>query len=110
MKKACSVLGPLLFVMYIHELPQIACFCSIAIDLYADDTLLYFGNNGVKTIETHLTADLENIVNWLHANRLVLNITQTKIMLAGTYQRLATIENFSVKTGTTDLEREEKFK
>ena len=74
-----SVLGPLLFIMYINDLPHVIRFCNI--ELYADDTLLYFASSNVSSIETNLTTDLENVINWLHSNFLILNLRKTKIML-----------------------------
>ena len=48
--------------MYINDLPAIAKHCSI--QLYADDTLLYFSSKCVDTIETKLSEDLEQIISW----------------------------------------------
>ena len=50
------------------------------------------------------------VINWLHSNYLVLNLSKTRIMLVGTHQRLTTIANFNVSAYSTNLERVENFK
>ena len=80
-----SVLGLFLYIMYINDLPLSTGHCDI--ELYADDTLLYFASNDTNTIEAKMTSDLENVIQWFHSNFLVLiNLSKTKIMLVGTHQ------------------------
>ena len=58
-----SLLGPLLFITYINDLPSIVNSCEI--QLYADDTLLFYSGNSISDIEFHLSEDLNNMINWL---------------------------------------------
>ena len=55
-----SVLGPLLFVLFINDLPDCIIKCSIL--MYADDTVLFFSARCPKVIETTLNSQL-SIVN-----------------------------------------------
>ena len=103
-----SVLGPLLFIMYINDLPLSIRHCDI--ELYAEDTLLYFASNDTNTIEAKMTSDLENVIQWLHSNFLVLNLSKTKIMLVGTHLRLATVQDFKIKANEVNIERVDQFK
>ena len=103
-----SVLGPLLFIMYVNDLPSAIKFCNV--ELYADDTLLYFTSDLASTIEHNLTLDLTNITCWLRVNYLSLNINKTKLMLIGTHQRLAPVSDFTVQCNGSVLERVEKYK
>ena len=103
-----SVLGPLLFIMYINDLPLAVRVCNV--ELYADDTLLFFASKSVRDIESQLTSDLENLISWFHSNFLILNVNKTKIMLIGTYQRLSAADGFSIRTDNTDLDRVYAFK
>ena len=57
----------------------------------ADDTHLINGDNDVGSIESCLSQDLLNVHTWLNANKLTLNMTETKLMLIGSGQRLNTI-------------------
>ena len=57
-----SVLGPLLFIMYINDLPTVTKYCKV--HLYADDTLLFFESISVQAIEPEaaLSQDLDHVV------------------------------------------------
>ena len=74
-----SVLGPLLFIMYINDLPTVTKYCKV--HLYVDDTLLFFESSSVQTIEAALSEDLGHVVGWLNQNYLMLNHSKTKVML-----------------------------
>ena len=64
--------------------------------LYADDTLLFFNGSSIREIESYLSADLRNIISWLHSNYLFLNYSKTKVILVGKHQRLSRVAIFSV--------------
>jgi len=80
------------------------------IQSYADDTLLYASSSSVTDIEFMLSEDLKHIIEWLNDNLLYLNYSKTMIMLTGTHQRLAHIDNFTVKAKDTVLSRVYQFK
>ena len=65
-----SVLGPLLFIIYINDLPLVVQGCSV--ELYADDTLVYLASKSVSEIQAQLTSGLTYVLSWLHANFLIL--------------------------------------
>ena len=66
-----SILGPLLFLIYINDLPLV-CKCLDVI-LFADDTNLTAINKDDNSVQ----GDLQNINNWLIANKLILNMDKT---------------------------------
>ena len=51
-----GVLSPLLFIMYINDLLLVVKVCSV--ELYADDTLIFFAGKSVREIESQLSSDL----------------------------------------------------
>ena len=87
-----SILGPLLFIVYINNLPFVVQSCDI--QLYADDTLLFLSSNSTAEIQTDLSEDLNNIISWLENNFLFLNYSKTKKMLVGSQQKLARVTDF----------------
>ena len=82
-----SVLGPLLFLIFINDLPNWVKQSKVV--LYADDTALFFSNKDVKTIELALQEELNSLSNWSRENGLIVNCSKTNVMVFGTSQRLA---------------------
>ena len=73
--------------------------------MYADDTVLFFSAPEVSTIEATLVRELEAIECWLRLNSLFINVTKTEVMLFGTSQRLAKVDQFSVSVNGSAIKR-----
>ena len=78
--------GPLLFNLYINDLPN--CLQTTSASMFADDTNLSCKGQTSEDIECKLNCDLDNIQKWLISNKLTLNRTKTEYMLIGSQQRL----------------------
>ena len=76
-----SILGPLLFLLYINDLYNI-CSTSIPI-LYADDTNLFYKGKDIDTLVSYINMELKNISTWLKVNRLSLNIKRHTSCFSG---------------------------
>ena len=74
-----SVLGPLLFLIYINNLNE-AISHSI-IHHFADDTNILFSQKSLKKINKYINHDLSQIVQWLRANRISLNASKIETIL-----------------------------
>ena len=87
-----SILGPLLFLIYINDLPEISR--HIKMIMYADDTTLYcnLGDLSEDIINTELT----KVSEWLAANKLSLNVKKTKYMVFHTPQRKVTCPEIKI--------------
>ena len=103
-----SILGPLLFVLFINDLPEATAKCSVL--LYADDAVLFSSAKDAQTIEQALNYDLSVISDWISQNHLFLNKEKTEVVLFGTSQKLATVEEFRISIGRHQLERVSEFK
>ena len=70
-----SVLGPLLFLIYINDLPLSTK--NMKSILFADDTTLFTSHRDVNSLSKNMSDDLALIKEWLIANKLTLNINKT---------------------------------
>ena len=73
-----SILGPLLFLIYVNDIYLSAL--EISFHLFADDTCLFYTNKSYSKLENILNCSVGNIVNWLKANKLTLNINQSNLI------------------------------
>ena len=74
-----SVLGPLLFLLYINDLHSAIKFCKA--QHFADDTNLLFLTNSIKKVNKLINTDLKNLSNWLNANKIYLNVKKTETFI-----------------------------
>ena len=74
-----SVLGPLLFLLYIDDLPSVSR--KLTFFLFADDTNIYHESSDVVDIQKTVNKELRKGRKWLEANRLALNIEKTNFVI-----------------------------
>ena len=74
-----SVLGLLLFLLYINDLNQAIKFCKIL--HFADDTNLLCLSNSIKKMNKLVNAYLNHLTNWLNANKISLNVKKTEMVI-----------------------------
>jgi hypothetical protein len=74
-----SVLGPLLFNIYINDFPGLADNSSNVI-MYANDTSILISSNFYEELNRNFNVILYNTLTWFQANHLVLNMEKTKIV------------------------------
>ena len=80
-----SILGPLLFLLFINDLPLHTN--SVFTDLYADDTTLYDIQDSMEQIENNLQTALNSLEIWCKNNGMILNSAKTKVMFVTTNQK-----------------------
>ena len=74
-----SILGPLLFLLYINDIQN--CSKIISIILFADDTNIFYSNSCLKTLNKIIQLEIDKIADWLNVNKLSINTTKTKFIL-----------------------------
>ena len=74
-----SVLGPLLFLIYINDLHNAIKFSQSF--HFADDTCLLNIQNTISKINRSLNKDLKELSFWLKANKIALNVAKKRIIL-----------------------------
>ena len=80
-----SNLRPLLFLLYINDLPN--CLSHTSASMFADDINITTKGLNAEDIQTRLSYDLEHIHQWLLANKLNLKKDKTEYMIIGSRQK-----------------------
>ena len=75
----CSVLGPLLFLIYINDLRKAIQYCKV--HDFADDTNLFHRSKSVKNLNKQISRDMKLLNNWLSANKISLNVEKTELVI-----------------------------
>ena len=93
-----SILGPILFLLFINDLPNATDFY---VKLFADDTFLCSQNKDFSLLQDEVNFELEKVFVWLASNKLTLNIKKSKFMLITNKRN---IPDFCVKINDSPLE------
>ena len=101
-----SVLGPLLFILYINELPDVCKQFNAKVHSYADDTTIYLNFNPIsdfKTVLLTLKKCLHKIKSSMSQNMLKLNLDKTQLLVCGK-KRLLHLYQVDIDHFNTDLQ------
>ena len=74
-----SILGPLLFLIYVNDLCMASADLSTV--MFADDTNLFLSDKDINVLFTKMNKELEKVSTWFKANKLSLNTLKTKYSL-----------------------------
>ena len=73
-----SVVGPLLFLIYINNLQECKLSpLSSSVLMYADHTSLTFSANTYATLEEKLNENINEVQKWLKSNKLTINFKKS---------------------------------
>ena len=101
-----SVLAPLLFLMYVNDIPK--CLSNCKIVLFADDAHLCNSQlNSIYSVN-YVQADLNALYRWLCQNRLKLNRDETKYMIIN--RNYEGCNNIRLKINKHEIEKVDKMK
>lgn len=79
-----TVLGPILFIIYINDL--LAYKSSGTILSYADDTVILYNDENWSNLKNKVSQDLKGIKDWLDINLLTMNVKKTKFLPFASYR------------------------
>ena len=85
-----SILGPILFLLHIHDIKNSSLILKFF--LFADDTSTLLINKNIKEIEKTYNKELDNVKNWLDSNKLSLNMDKSNLVLSQKNKRHVTIK------------------
>ena len=104
-----SILGPLLFLLYINYLLQAIVSDSL---LYADDTCIAFQHKSEIEIEKQLIRDFSSLCDWFVDNKLSIHFGQdkTKSILFGTKQKLPNVKSLNIAYNGIEIKQHAKIK
>ena len=92
-----SVLGPLLFLIYINDFQR--CSSKLDFHLFADDSNLFYASKSLSGIESIINAELVHVKTWLTANKLSLNIAKSNFVIFHPPQKKKT---FNIRLSVND--------
>ena len=96
-----SILGPLLFIIYINDLPQISKLAKFI--MYADDANIIITGNNMSEIAAQFNEIGNLLTSWVSCNGLALNIRKTNYMIF-TKNRIHELDNFKPKISGIPIE------
>ena len=103
-----SILGPVLFTLYIAPLGDICRSHNVCFHSYADDQQNYLSfRPSVEGAQEECIETLQNCIHdirkWMRTNLLKLNESKTEFLVTGTRQQLSKIEDICVNIGSDTI-------
>ena len=98
-----SVLGPLLFVMYVVDVIPIVQDHLLKVHMFADDLQIYGScrPNLTSVLSTNVSCCLDAVISWCSSNRLLINPAKSEIMWCASLQRKANIPVSPIRVGSS---------
>ena len=102
-----SILGPLLFLLYVNDMPQ-SVKCELF--LYADDSCLVFQHRNEKVIEEQLNKDFANLCEWFVDNKLSIHFgdDKTKSILFASKMKVKKVAKLDITYNNVKIKQHSK--
>jgi hypothetical protein len=101
-----SVLGPLLFLLYINDIQN--CSNIISNILFADDTTIFYSHACLKTLNQTIQEEINKIAVWLNINKLSINTEKTKFIVFRSSRRKKQEHNITICLNDKNIEQVRK--
>ena len=96
-----SILGPLLFILYINDFASVSE--KLFYVLFADDTNIFLNGKDINKLVEIIQSELFKLCNWLHMNKLTLNLPKTHFMVF--HRAKHKLNNISISLNSVPIEQ-----
>ena len=103
-----SVLGPLLFLIYINDIHK--CSEIMSFILFADDTNLFLTDNDLKQLQDMVQKEFKKVKTWLKVNKLTLNISKTHFIIFKSKKKKENLNFSEIKVDGEKIKRVQSTK
>ena len=86
-----SVLGPVLFVLFINDLPLF--IHESYVEFYTDGTTVHAAHEKLEVVEEKLQINSDSFNNWWYDNDLFINLKKTSVRTLGTHHNFLNADN-----------------
>ena len=100
-----SILGPLLFLIYINDLCQVSNILDVI--LFADDTNIFYSYKDPNFLNTIVNTELDKLSSWFQANRLSINVKKSNFVIFKSAQNRQNLD-FSFFIDNNQIDRVEE--
>src|SRR3984885_15376093 len=89
-----SNLGPLLFLLYINDLPSASTLLHFI--LFADDTNIFYSHKSLDSLMKLVNSELSTAADWFKANRLSLNLNKTSFIIFHSHRKSILMQDLTI--------------
>ena len=104
----CSVLGSLLFFIYINDV--FSCSNYLSFILFADDTNIFFQHKNISELTKIVNHELSFVATWFKANKLTVHPDKTKFILFNPARKKINLDGLSINIDKNSINRVEHTK
>src|SRR6266851_2505507 len=98
-----SILGPLLFLLYINDLPSILNSCKMI--MYADDVVVWHSGSCVDYLIDTINMEMTNIFDWYNQNKLIINLKKSNYIIFHGVKKIIPTNIKTINLGCSILDR-----
>ena len=106
-----SVLGPILFLLFINDISNFAVEGCVS-NMYAADVIIYTSTMSTHELECKLQSCIDSISNWYGMNKLCINKKKSSVMVIGSKFQLLSLnlDDFAISINVDKLQLVEQPK
>ena len=100
-----SVLGPVLFLLFVNGLPLF--INETYIELYADDAIVHYANKNKNVVQMKLQNGTDGFLSWCLSNNMFVHFQKTSAMWVGVWQTLQGLDSLDIYLANEKIQQVE---